>query len=92
MAVILSDAAYYQNCVLSDKLSADMVELADTQVLGTCAACVWVRVPLSAPNRYNPNLFPIGDGFGLFIFFFQNGVQVVLLNRTFAEHVLLIFY
>ena len=42
---------------------------------------VWVRVPLPAPNQYNPNLFPIGDGFGLFVFFekfedthFRNGV------------------
>jgi hypothetical protein len=35
-----------------------------------------------APNQYNPNLFPIGDGFGLFVFFdryestyFRNGVK-----------------
>lgn len=34
------------------------------------------------PNQYNPNLFPIGNGFGLFVFFeryenthFRNGVQ-----------------
>ncbi len=30
---------------------------------------VWVRAPSSAPNPYNPNLFPIGDGFGLLVFF-----------------------
>ncbi len=43
---------------------------------------MWVRVPPSAPNQYNPNLFPIGDGFGLFVFFdryestyFRNGVE-----------------
>ena len=43
---------------------------------------VAVQVLLSAPNQYNPNLFPIGDGFGLFIFFdryetayFRNGVK-----------------
>ena len=37
---------------------------------------------LGAPNQYNPNLFPIGDGFGLFVFFdryetthFRNGVK-----------------
>jgi len=37
---------------------------------------------LAAPNQYNPNLFPIGDGFGLFVFFdryetthFRNGVK-----------------
>ena len=43
---------------------------------------VWVRVPLPAPNQYNPNqIFLIGDGFGLFVFFekfedthFRNGV------------------
>ena len=43
---------------------------------------VWVRVPSGAPNQYNPNqIFLIGDGFGLFVFFekfedthFRNGV------------------
>ena len=37
---------------------------------------------MPAPNQYNPNLFPIGDGFGLFVFFdryesiyFRNGVR-----------------
>jgi len=37
---------------------------------------------LPAPNQYNPNqVFPVGDGFGLFVFFgkfeethFRNGV------------------
>ena len=41
-----------------------------------------VRVRSSAPNQYNPNqIFLIGDGFGLFVFFekfedthFRNGV------------------
>lgn len=28
---------------------------------------VWVQVPPPAPNQYNPNLFPIGDGFGLLL-------------------------
>ena len=43
---------------------------------------IQVQVLLSAPNQYNPNLFPIGDGFGLLVFFerfestyFRNGVQ-----------------
>ena len=43
---------------------------------------VRVRVPPPAPNTYNPNLFPIGDGFGLLVFFdlyestyFRNGVR-----------------
>ena len=43
---------------------------------------VWVRVPLPAPDQYNPNqIFLIGDRFGLFVFFekfedthFRNGV------------------
>ena len=45
-------------------------------------ATVQVQVLLPAPNQYNPNLFPIGEGFGLFIFFeryekiyFPNGVN-----------------
>ena len=29
----------------------------------------WVRFSPLGPNKNNPNLFPIGDGFGLFVFF-----------------------
>ena len=58
------------------------MELADvTDSKSVVGDNVWVRVPLPAPNQYNPNLFPIGDGFGLFVFFekfedthFRNGV------------------
>ena len=60
---------------------AGVMELVDMQDLGSCVFDVWVRVPSPAPNKYNPNLFPIGDGFGLFVFFdrfedtrFRNGV------------------
>ena len=38
----------------------------------------WKRLP----NQYNPNLFPVGSGFGLLVYFdryedthFRNGVQ-----------------
>lgn len=59
-----------------------MVELVDSVDLGSTAKSVQVRVLLPAPNQYNPNLvFPVGDGFGLFVFFgrfeethFRNGV------------------
>ena len=60
-----------------------MMELAD--VLDSKSSPgnrVRVRPPPPAPNQYNPNLFPIGDGFGLFVFFdryettyFRNGVK-----------------
>ena len=57
-----------------------MVDVADSKSAG--GDTVWVRVPPPAPNQYNPNLFPIGDGFGLFVFFdryetayFRNGVK-----------------
>ena len=43
---------------------------------------VRVQVPPRAPKQYNPNqIFPVGDGFGLFVYFkkyedvyFPNGV------------------
>ena len=32
-----------------------------------------VRIPPGPPNKRNPNLFPIGEGFGFFVFFgFEN--------------------
>ena len=59
-----------------------MAELADAPDLGSGGLPVQVQVLLPAPNQYNPNLFPIGDGFGLFVFFdryetayFRNGVK-----------------
>ena len=60
-----------------------MAELADAYGSGPYECkFMQVQVLLSAPNQYNPNLFPIGDGFGLFIFFdryetayFRNGVK-----------------
>ena len=59
-----------------------MMELADMRDLGSRAYGVQVRPLLPAPNKYNPNqIFLIGDGFGLFVFFekfedthFRNGV------------------
>ena len=65
-----------------------MAELADALVLGSSVQDVQVQVLLAAPNQYNPNLFPIGDGFGLFVFFdryetayFRNGVKRKLTSK-----------
>ena len=57
-----------------------MVDIADLKSAG--GDSVPVRVRLAAPNQYNPNqIFPVGDGFGLFVFFgrfeethYRNGV------------------
>ena len=57
-----------------------MVDVVDSK--STASDGVPVRVRSPAPNQYNPNLvFPVGDGFGLFVFFgrfeeshFRNGV------------------
>ena len=60
-----------------------MAELADAIDSGSIGRkAVQVQVLLPAPNQYNPNqIFLIGDGFGLFVFFekfedthFRNGV------------------
>ena len=57
-----------------------MVDIADLKSAG--GDSVPVRVRLAAPDQYNPNqFFPVGDGFGLFVFFgrfeethYRNGV------------------
>ena len=46
-----------------------MAELADALVLGSSVHDVQVQVLLAAPNNENPNLFSIGEGFGVFVFF-----------------------
>ena len=58
----------------------ELVDVADSKSAG--GDTVWVRVPPPAPHPYNPNLFPIGDGFGLLVFFerfertrFRNGLE-----------------
>ena len=60
---------------------APVMELVDMRDLGSRAFSVWVRVPSGAPKQYNPNPFPVGDGFGFIVFFerfedthFRNGV------------------
>lgn len=49
---------------------AGVVELADTQDLGSCAKSMQVRPLSPAPNQKNPNqIFPIGKAFGFFVYF-----------------------
>ena len=66
-------------------LSAGVVELADAvDSKSTASDGVPVRVRPPAPKQYNPNqIFPVGDGFGLFVYFekyenvyFRNGVLI----------------
>ncbi len=81
-----SHAEKLDKCLLrmyNNKRFAGVLELADeTDSKSVVRKDVWVQVPPPAPNQYNPNLFPIGDGFGLFVFFdryetayFRNGVK-----------------
>ena len=53
----------------NDKKDAGMAELADAQDLGSCGNTVQVQVLLPAPNGTNPNLVPIGEGFGFVLFY-----------------------
>ena len=56
--------------------------MADAHGSGPCAGdSMQVQVLFPAPNQYNPNPFPVGDGFGFIVFFerfedthFRNGV------------------
>ena len=65
---------------------AGVVELADARdSKSRVRKDVRVRPPPPAPNQYNPNqFFPIGDGFGLFVYFeryeqvyFPNGYRIL---------------
>ena len=48
-----------------------MAELADAHGSGPCESnFMQVQVLLSAPSEDNPNLLPVGDGFG-FVFFYD---------------------
>ena len=64
-----------QNSDLSCKttynfINAGMAELADAHGSGPCESnFMQVQVLLPAPSDNNPNLLPVGDGFG-FVFFY----------------------
>ena len=50
--------------------NAGMAELADAHGSGPCESnFMQVQVLLPAPSEDNPNLLPVGDGFG-FVFFY----------------------
>ena len=57
----------------------ELVDVVDSK--STASDGVPVRVRPPAPKQYNPNPFPVGDGFGFIVFFerfedthFRNGV------------------
>ena len=51
------------------QIFADMAELADAHGSGPCESnFMEVQVLLSAPNSRNPNLVPIGNGFGFLLY------------------------
>ena len=47
---------------------APVAELADAPDLGSGGFSVGVQVPSGAPNSRNPNLVPIGEGFGFLLY------------------------
>ena len=40
-----------------------------------------VRVPGGAPHQQNPNFFPIGEGFGFFVFFGKQNESLVSIEK-----------
>ena len=75
-----------------------MVELADTLDLGSNGIAVQVQVLLPAPDNNNPNqIFIIGDGFGLFVYFpshpsFFSENKTWLDTKELIQHILQSFY
>ena len=58
-----------KNNVIIIKSHADVAELADALASGASwGNSVQVRFLLSAPNSRNPNLVPIGEGFGFLLY------------------------
>ena len=53
---------------LEERQYADVAELADALDLGSSVYDVQVQVLSSAPNSRNPNLVPIGEGFGFLLY------------------------
>ena len=78
----------------SSLLYAAVAELADALDSGSSESnFIRVQVPSAAPNQYNPDLFPIGDGCGLFVFFdryettyFRNGVKRTHVSWSAVSH------
>ena len=40
-----------------------------------------VRVPGGAPQQQNPNFFPIGEGFGFFVFFGKQNESLASIEK-----------
>ena len=58
-----------KKCAIISKSYAGMAELADAHGSGPCESdFMQVQVLLSAPNSRNPNLVPIGEGFGFLLY------------------------
>ena len=49
-------------------VNAVVAKLADAPDLGSGVFDVGVQVPSAAPNSKNPNLVPIGNGFGFLVY------------------------
>ena len=58
----------YNKQVFVVSLFAPVAELADALDLGSSVPDVKVQVLSGAPNSRNPNLVPIGEGFGFLLY------------------------
>ena len=82
MKVLDTGARKWYNFFVIEIKYADVAELADAPDLGSGVYDVQVQVLSSAPNSRNPNLLPIGEGFGFLLYLNYSNWNIILVLKN----------